>query len=149
MKTRAAWQTWPAATSCQGRGCEPGLEPKPHQLVVGWMERNLVNPVAVPVKGLQHRRKAVGQRAGFASCRAARILAKTRQGIAMAPATGAHHRSLERVVSLKEIDIFEWRRLVDHGMRVKSGNRLHGCHGALTSLPAMLRPRRCGGQRPN
>ena len=102
--------------------CAPGnpvRQAQGHQVMVGGMELDFVQALAVAIKGLQARRIRVRLVRPFAGLHGAASLAEFRKaGMVCSAATGFHSIAQCRVRSIS-IDIGERRRLIGHYMGCK------------------------------
>ena len=114
VEARGAGDMRPFARLGPGRGVEALLDRRPHELVIGGVEADEVDPPAVAVVGVEFGRVPVGERAEFERGGRPGPAAEGPEAVRRPFRALAAHGVLQRRVAIVEIDVGEFDRLVDH-----------------------------------
>ncbi len=122
-------QQMPIRRPVPGAGGQPRPQPQIHQLVIGRMKRHLVDPAAIAVVGVQHRRDAIGLHAPVDHLGRSAATAQIAQPLDMPASAPMAHRVMQSPVAREEVDVLQRRNLIGHLMGVEPLDGTKGGHG--------------------
>src|ERR1700678_1446881 len=102
--------------------------------MIGGMKFHLVQARSVAVEGLKLRRIAIGQDSPFLDLARSRSCPEFRQPLGVGGASRRSDGSLQRPIDGEEIDVLEWRRLIDDVMGFKMRGGTQRAHAGRTAL---------------